>query len=99
MILHHCPKNYDHMIFGCRVMALTKRLVMLGQFFYFTLWDIWKLKFSKNIKSGLEMIICLVYGYDKHTSYLWPIFAIFDNFFYFKYSRLFWSERLLSLTK
>ena len=81
MILHHCPKNYDHMIFGCRVMALTKRLVMLGQFFSFTLWDIWKLKFSKNIKSGLEMIICLVYGYDKHTSYLWPIFAIFDNFF------------------
>lgn len=22
MILHHCTKNYDHMIFGCRVMTL-----------------------------------------------------------------------------
>ena len=30
MILHHCIKNYDHMMFNCRVMAGDKQTVHFG---------------------------------------------------------------------
>ena len=33
MILHSCTKNYDHMMFGCRVIAKTKQTSHFGDIF------------------------------------------------------------------